>query len=224
MSSEFRAVKVMDLLENRPSLEEAIEERAKPEALKEGVTINEVRLAESSIPAELLIARKREQLAQQLAKAWKQEEMAQVQRQATENSRATAEQQSELVKAEIANKAAEKRAEARQKEGKGEQNYLMAIAAGQREQSNVLGVETTAKLQMFQQALKAFENLAEKNPEVLTKIFENPNKFVPTIVVNGNGGLEGASAIFGHLLGGGEKGVSQTRPATPTPQAVSENK
>ncbi len=60
LSQEFRAVRVLDLLENRSSIEEAIETRAKPEALKEGVTINEVRLAESAIPAELLIARKRE--------------------------------------------------------------------------------------------------------------------------------------------------------------------
>jgi hypothetical protein len=210
MTSEFRAVKVMDLLENRPSLEEAIEDRAKPESLKEGVTINEVRLAESAIPAELLIARKREQLAQQLAKAWKQEELAQGQRQKTENSRAQADQQTELVKAEIANKAADERAKARQKEGKGEQDYLTAIAMGQREQASVLGNETTAKLQMFQQALKAVQELAEKNPEVLIKVFENPQKFVPNIVVNGGGGLEGASAIFGHLMGG--RAVSTTQP------------
>jgi len=70
LAQDFRPVQVLDLLANRASVEDAIKERARPESLKEGVTINEVRLSESSIPPELLIARKREQLAQQLTKAW----------------------------------------------------------------------------------------------------------------------------------------------------------
>lgn len=203
---EFRSVRVLDLLENRASLEEAIEARAKPEALKEGVTIMEVRLAESAIPAELLIARKREQLAEQLAKAWKQEETSQKQRQLTENARAQAEQQTELVKAEIAAKAAKQRADARETEAKGEQAYLLAIAQGQKSQSEVLGKDMTAQLQMFQQTLKFFEGIAEKNPDIITKGLENAHKFVPSVVVNsdGKGGdMNGPLSIFGFLMGGG---------------------
>jgi hypothetical protein len=205
ITHEFRAVKVMDLLENRPSLEQAIEDRSKPEALKEGVTIMEVRLAESAIPAELLIARKREQLAQQLTAAWAQEETAQMQRQKTENARAQAEQQGELVKAEIAAKAALQRAKARETEGKAEQGYLMAIAEGQKAQSLVLGQETTAKLQMFQQGLAALKDVVEKQPELLITGMTNAQKFVPNIVVNGDGGVQGAAGIFGFLSGGGLK-------------------
>ncbi|MEN9647694.1 MAG: hypothetical protein RLY57_498 [Candidatus Parcubacteria bacterium] len=223
LASEFRAMKVMDLLENRSSLEAAIEILAKPEALKEGVSILEVRLSESSIPAELLIARKREQLAQQLAKAWTQEEIAQTQRQKTENARAQAEQQSELVKADIEAQAAEKRAQARETEGKGEKTYLIAVAEGQKAQSEVLGQETTARLQMFQTALKALTGIIEKNPELLASGLNNAHKFVPSVVVtgggnNGGGGMEGAAAIFGHLMGNKEnvspqKGNTTLQPA-----------
>jgi len=204
VANEFRAVKVMDLLENRASLEEAIESRAKPESLKEGVTVMEVRLSESAIPAELLIARKREQLAQQLTKAWFQEQIAQQQRQLTENSRAQAEQQSELVKAEIAAKAAKERANARITEGEGEKAYIIAIAEAQKAQSEVLGKDTTAKLQMFQQLLKAFQEIAEKNPEMITKGLENASKFVPQVVVNSSdkgGGLDSFASIFGFMTG-----------------------
>lgn len=215
---EFRAVKVMDLLEQRPSLEAAIEERAKPEAEKEGVTIMQVLLAESAIPAELLLARKREQLAQQLTKAWAQEEIAQTQRQAVENARAQAEQQAELVKADIAAQAAKKRAEARTTEGEGEKAYLMAIAEGQKAQAEVLGEEVTARLQMYQQGLKFTADLAEKNPEMLAAALNNATKFVPSVVVNngggtsGSGSLEGPAAIFGYLLGTG--GMTKVNPAT----------
>ena len=199
MASEFRAVKVMDLLESRASLEDAIEQRTKPEAMKEGVTIMEVRLSESAIPAELLIARKREQLAQQLTIAWKQEEVAQGQRQKTENARAQAEQQGELVKAEIAAKAAKERADARTTEGEGEKRYLVAIAEGQKSQAEILGKETTAKLQMFQQAIKAVQDITERNPELLAKAVENAHKFVPSVVVGQGAGLEGAASVFGFL-------------------------
>ncbi|MEN9613773.1 MAG: hypothetical protein RLZZ347_80 [Candidatus Parcubacteria bacterium] len=204
MHQEFRAVKVMDLLEQRASLEEAIDSRVRPEALKEGVTVNEVRLSESAIPAELLIARKREQLAQQLTKAWTAEQTAQAQRQLTENARSQAEQQGELVKADIAAQAAKQRANARTIEADGEKAYLLAVAEGQKAQSLVLGPETTAKLQMFQQLLKAGMELVEKNPEMIKAGLESAHKFVPTVMVNssgqGSGNMEGAAAVFGHLL------------------------
>lgn len=205
LAQEFRSVQVLDLLNNRASVEEAIRERARPEAMKEGVTINEVRLSESSIPPELLIARKREQLAQQLTKAWKQEQIAQTQRQQTENARAQANQQNDLVTAEISAQAALKRKEARTTEGEGEKAYLVAIAEGQKAQSGVLGPEITAKLQMFQQVLKTVGDMVEKHPDIITAGLNNAQKFVPNVSVTtsgGNGNLDGAAGIFGALMGG----------------------
>ena len=211
LQTEFRPVKVLDLLENRASLEEAAEERARPECLKEGVTLLEVRLSDSNTPAELLIARKREQLAQQLSKAWAEEERAQQQRQKTENAKAMADQQPTLVEAEIKQKRAEQLAKARETEAMGEQAYLNAIAQGQKSQAEVLGKEATIQMRMFEQVLKSLETLAEKNPAVLKAAFENPQKWVPTVVVSGGGGgLEGAAAIFGQLF--------RSQPEAPAPE------
>lgn len=223
MVSEFRAVKVMDLLENRPSLEEAIEEQAKPEALKEGVSIQEVRLSESAIPAELLTARKREQLAQQLEKAWVQEEKAQVQRQKVENAKAQAEQQQELVKAQIAAEAAEQRAQARETEANGEKAYLLAIAEGQAAQAKVLGEETTARIQMFQLGMKTLTEIAVEHPSIIENGLANAHKFVPSVVVSGGGSeLSGAAAVIGQMMGGRQEVIPPTAKApVKTAQAVS---
>jgi regulator of protease activity HflC (stomatin/prohibitin superfamily) len=208
-ASEFRAVRVLDLLDQRAPIEEAIEERAQPEALKEGVTINEVRLAESSIPAELLIARKREQLAQQLTKAWKQEEFAQAQRQKTENAKAQANQQSQLVEAQIYASAMLQRAEGRKTEGEGEKFYLSSVAEGQRLQAEAMGKDNALRLQMFQQMTKALTDIVAKNPEILKAALENPQKFVPTVSVSGGGGVEGAAAIFGQMFQGNKESPKQ---------------
>jgi regulator of protease activity HflC (stomatin/prohibitin superfamily) len=199
MASEFRAVRVLDLLDQRAPIEEAIEERAQPEALKEGVTINEVRLAESSIPAELLIARKREQLAQQLTKAWAQEEVAQAQRQKTENAKAQANQQSTLVEAQIYAAAMLQRSEGRKTEGEGEKSYLSSVAEGQRLQAEAMGQDNALRLQMFQQMLKTLSDIAEKKPEILLAALQNPQKFVPTVSVSGSS-AEGAAAVFGQMF------------------------
>ncbi len=203
IASEFRPVRVLDLLDQRASIEEAIENRVEPEALKEGVTVNEVRLSESSLPPELLIARKREQLAQQLKTAWAQEEIAQVQRQATENAKARAAQQSTLVQAQIGAQAAQERANGRRVEGEGERDYLTNIAQGQRESVAAIGEDNVLKLQMVQQLIAGVTNLAEKQPGVFQAFLSNPQKFVPTIVVGGGTqGIEGAASIFGGLMSG----------------------
>jgi hypothetical protein len=199
--TEFRPVKVLDLLDNRSSIEAAIEELIRPEGAKEFVTLLECRLSESSIPPELLIARKREQLAQQIKKAWDQEELAQVQRQKTENARAQAEQQSKLVEAEIAQKAAELTSKAVITKAEGEKKALIALAEGQKAQKDILGNEATVELRKFEMGLKALEELITKNPQVVQTALANAGKFVPEVVVSGdNGGLEGFAAVLGHLL------------------------
>lgn len=58
-----RRVRVLDVIENRSALEEEIEEIIHDEGLKAGVDIKEVRLLQPDLPPELLVARKREQLA-----------------------------------------------------------------------------------------------------------------------------------------------------------------
>ncbi len=101
--------------------------------------------------------------------------------------------------AEIAARAALEQKKARTTEGEGERAYLVAIAEGQKAQATVLGQETTARPQMFQQALKAIGDLVRENPQLLVTAIGNAQKFVPSVVVGDSAGLEGAAAIFGHL-------------------------
>jgi regulator of protease activity HflC (stomatin/prohibitin superfamily) len=85
-----RPTVVLDLIENRGVLEENVEQQIHPEGLKAGVDIKEVRFGDPVIPPEILLARKREQLAQQMKKAFVQERDAQQERIEAEQARATA--------------------------------------------------------------------------------------------------------------------------------------
>jgi uncharacterized membrane protein YqiK len=184
-----RPTKVLDTIENRTSLEQAILERAQIDGRRAGVDIKEIRLGESAIPPELLLARQREQLAGQLRAAYIQEQAAQEQRQQTEQARATAERQSDLVAAQISVKTAELLQQRRLAEGHGERLFLEEQAAGQTAQANVLGKDSVLKLQ----ALKQLLELLAQHPEVVA------NLKLPQVYVAG-GGLEGPAAVLGSFL------------------------
>ena len=192
-----RPTRVLDTVEHREVLEQAILERAQIDGKRAGVDIKEIRLGESAIPPELLLARQREQLAGQLRAAYVQEQIAQEQRQKTEQARATADQQRDIVTAEIAVKTARLNQDRRQAEGHAERLFLEEQAAGQTAQANVLGKDSVLKLQELKLAL----DLLAAHPELIANL-RLPQTFVA------GGGLEGPAAVLGALLkpaDGGEK-------------------
>lgn len=180
------AEKVLSLIdENRPTVEGKIEASVIPEGKKAGVTIKDVRLVDSMVPPELLVARLREQLAIQLQETFKREKQAQDQRIQTEKARSTADQQPELVAAEIRVKIAEKNKLASKLKGEGEKLQLTEIARGQKAQVAVLGQQRVMELAILAKIL----NAAVENPDIVK---------IPQILVSGpGGGLEGAAAILG---------------------------
>ena len=212
-----RPPRVLDLLDHRPVLEKTILERMQPEGAKAGVNVKEVRFGDPAVPPELLVARLRQQLAQQLHDSYGQEKIAQDARILTENAKATADQQRELVKAEIAEQAAQHNKTAAQLEGEGQQLKMEAIARGQSAQSNVLGQERVLELQKFEMVVNVIADLAKNHPQVIQAIVENASKFVPQTVVNsGNAsGLEGAAAVFGSLMKGSTNRANTTQDDKP---------
>ncbi len=144
-----RPTRVLDTIENRTILEQAILERAQIDGRRAGVDIKEIRLGESAIPPELLLARQREQLAGQLRAAYIQEQTAQEQRQKTEQARATADQQRDIVTAQTAVKVACSRRIAARRKATPSACYLEEQAAGQTAQAEVLGKDSVLKLQQL---------------------------------------------------------------------------
>jgi hypothetical protein len=182
----------LDLIENREAIEDTIESQIKVEARKAGVEIKEIRLGEPAIPPEILIARLRQQLADQLGEAYQRETEAQKQRIETEQARSTANEQPRLVESQIAVQVANQREQERAALGRAERQYLEEIAKGQMAQASVLGQDRVAMLQALEKVLASLE----REPQLVSIV----GKLVPNTVVNGSG-LEGAAAILGNALG-----------------------
>jgi hypothetical protein len=189
---EIRPTRVLDLIENREAIEDTIESQIKVEARKAGVEIKEIRLGEPAIPPEILIARLRQQLADQLGEAYQRETEAQKQRIETEQARSTANEQPRLVESQIAVQVANQREQERAALGRAERQYLEEIAKGQMAQASVLGQDRVAMLQALEKVLASLE----REPQLVSIV----GKLVPNTVVNGSG-LEGAAAILGNALG-----------------------
>ena len=189
-STVTRPTRVLDTIENRTVLEEAILKRAQEDGRRAGVDVKEIRLGESAIPPELLLARRREQLAGQLKAAYIQEQYSQEQRQKTEQARATADQQRDIVTAQVAVQTAKLAQDKREAEGHGERLFLEEQAAGQTAQANVLGKESVLKLQ----EVKLVLDLLGQHPELVANL-----KLPQVFVSGGQGGLEGAAAVLGSV-------------------------
>lgn len=189
---DIRPTRVLDLIENRNAIEDTIEDQIKLEARKAGVEIKEIRLGEPAIPPEILIARLRQQLADQLGEAYKRETEAQKQRIETEQARSTANEQPRLVESQIAVQVANQKEQERAALGRAERQYLEEIAKGQLAQAGVLGQDRVAMLQALEKVLASLE----RQPQLVTMM----GKLVPNTVVNGSG-LEGAAAILGNAMG-----------------------
>jgi regulator of protease activity HflC (stomatin/prohibitin superfamily) len=178
--------KVMDFVEERDALMEELETVLIPEGLKAGVTIQEARMGEPSLPPELMVARLRRQLASQMRETYEEEKKAQQERITVKREQATADQQPVLVAAEIQKQAAEHRKEQLRLEGEGEKLRLMEIAQGQEAQKSVLGSDRVYALQVLKEVL----TVAATNPDIIK---------VPVVSVRGIEGssLEGAAAVLG---------------------------
>jgi len=193
---------VLDLADNRARLEHAVEDAIRPEGLRAGIVIKEVKFGDPALPPELLVSRLRQQLADQLQVTYQQEQKAQTQRIETEKARATAEQQHQLVEALIGVQVAEQNKNAAKLRGEGQKLELEEVAQGQRAQADVLGQDRVLTITLVQQLLKAIQ----EKPEIVSLI----GRLVPQTVVSTSGqgtGLDSAAAILGALINNGGSAV-----------------
>lgn len=176
--------KALDFVSNREDITARLEAVLVPEGLKAGVNIQEVRLGEPALPPEVLLPQLRQQLADQLKVTYEKERIAQAQRIAVEKSRAEADQQNVLVRAQIEKEAAEQQKEKMRLLGEGEKLKLIEIAKGEKARVDVLGADKTAYLK----ALELTINAATENPGIVK---------VPAVVNYGGGSsLEGMATIL----------------------------
>jgi len=191
----------VDFVDKRVQIETECKSLLKLKAKQAGVPLKEFFFGNIDIPPAVLTPQKVEELSKKMEAAYVQQDKTYKQLIKTNETKATADQQSTLVKAKIKKQKAEYEKQAKQIEGEGIRLYteevakgkkfaLIQVAKGQKAQKDVLGAEKTFELQMWKETI----NFLKENPDVA--------KAVPQVYINKSGagndsGFEEGAAIMG---------------------------
>jgi len=133
----------------RSKIETAIDATLKLKGMGSWLTIKEFKMNNVYIKPELLVPDKRKQLANKMTETYKQEKLAYDEKVRTEKAREEASQQGTLVKAKIADQAADLYASAERKKGIGTRDRMLEEAKGQSALRDVFGNEKSFALEMM---------------------------------------------------------------------------
>jgi regulator of protease activity HflC (stomatin/prohibitin superfamily) len=154
-------VEATEFVTRRTEIESEIEKVLIREAIKSRVKVKEFRMTSVAIPPELLVPDKRKQLATKLQNTYREEQKAFHAKVETDKAKAQAEQQPELVRAQIQKQADKERAEAMRYQGLGERHKLEEIAKGQQAMVNVYGIDKAFKLK----SMDVMGEIAKDSPD-----------------------------------------------------------
>lgn len=222
IDSSFRnqasSTSAMNFMQDRQEEQRKAEERAKAELEKYHVECVSVLICQINLPQELMDTQTKKIIAQQQQAMYQDMQKAEQTRIATEKTRSEADQQKNLVEAEIGVKIAEqnKQKAIRFAEGESESIRLRAEgealgikAKGDAEGSKILAIgESTAKAYELQN--KAVGQQGVTAIEIAKQIASGNVKVTPDFLVQGGDNLGGLlSAFLTNIIAGNQKSVDK---------------
>jgi len=222
IDSSFRnqasSTSAMNFMQDRQEEQRKAEERAKAELEKYHVECVSVLICQINLPQELMDTQTKKIIAQQQQAMYQDMQKAEQTRIATEKTRSEADQQKNLVEAEIGVKIAEqnKQKAIRFAEGESESIRLRAEgealgikAKGDAEGSKILAIgESTAKAYELQN--KAVGQQGVTAIEIAKQIASGNVKVTPDFLVQGGDNLGGLlSAFLTNIIAGNQKTVDK---------------
>lgn len=139
----------IDFIMQRSKIEAEFRKEMLSRMSSAGVPAKEVYLANVDVPPAVVVPGKIQELSTKMAAAYKEQDKTYMQLIKTNETKATADQQSVLVEGKIADQKADYLKDAREKAGIGERQYLIAIAEGNKAVKAVYGDEKAFQMQII---------------------------------------------------------------------------
>jgi regulator of protease activity HflC (stomatin/prohibitin superfamily) len=187
----------MNFMQDRAEEQAKAEERARLELEKYHVECVSVLISQIILPQELMSIHTRRVIASQQQEMFIEQQKAEQQRIATENTRAQADQQITVVTAQIGVQVAEQTRQKTIIEAEGRARAV--VLEGEAEGTKILAVGT-ATAQAYEQQQQAVGQANLFGIEVSKAIAAAGLKITPDIVVSGGNGDGGGANIFGAFL------------------------
>jgi uncharacterized membrane protein YqiK len=166
------------------------------------------------LPAEMVSVLTQREIANQEIATFRKQQEAQQERIAMEQARGTADMQQDLARSQVSVEIKSNNATARKAEADGEAQYIGKTGAAQGEKVRAIGM---ARAEAYQAQVAALGQIPTAAVNVATALSEGSHKFVPEVLVSGEGGgpVGGLAAVLTRYFQ--NLGPSEPRPVKETP-------
>jgi regulator of protease activity HflC (stomatin/prohibitin superfamily) len=162
-------------------------------------------------PEELVTVLTQREIAHQEIETYRKQDEAQRQRTAMEQSKGIADMQSELARSRVGVEIKSNDAEARKREAEGEASFIRETGAARGAEVEAIGL---ARANAYTRQVDALGAGPTALVNLATALAESKNRFIPEVLVAGQGGtFEGLAATLTQLV----KSTAKNGAAKPTP-------
>jgi regulator of protease activity HflC (stomatin/prohibitin superfamily) len=165
------------------------------------------------LPAELVRVLTEREIANQEIETFRKQEEAQRQRITMEQSKGVADMQSGLARSRVGVEIKSNDAEARKREAEGEATFIRETGAARGAEVEAVGL---ARAHAYQKQVEALGSNATTLVNLAAALAESKNRFVPEVMVAGQGAsLDALAASLTRMLGNHEPKNGDARPPAP---------
>jgi hypothetical protein len=200
--NKLQSMPAIRFIETRQQVQEEAYEHLKDQLDQYRVETRGVYIQDVILPEALVNVLTQREIANQEIETYKKQRSAQEERIAMENSKGTADMQSDLAKSKVGVDIKTNNANARTEEARGEAEYIRQTGTARGAEVEAVGL---ARARGYQAQVQALGSNATALVNVITALSVGSSKFVPDILVtsgSGGGAMEGLAATAMRFLAG----------------------
>jgi len=200
--NKLQSMPAIRFIETRQQVQEEGFEHIKEQLEQYRVETRGVYIQDVILPEALVTVLTQREVANQEIETYKKQRSAQEERIAMENSKGTADMQSDLAKSKVGVDIKTNNANARTEEARGEAEYIRQTGTARGAEVEAVGL---ARAKGYQAQVEALGSNATALVNVITSLSQGMSKFVPDILVtsgSGGGAMDGLAATAMRFLAG----------------------
>jgi len=206
---KLQSMPAVDFIKTRQKVQEEAYEHINKHLLQYKVETKGVYIQDVLLPESLVTVLTAREIANQQIETYQKERASQDERIKMEQAKGIADMQSNLARSEVEVKIKQNNATARKAEAEGEATYIKETGSAKGAEVEAVGM---ARARGYEAQVKALGQVQTAVVNAVTALAEKGVKFVPEVLVTGNGGpIDGLAGVLTRVFSG--QVSAQPRPA-----------
>jgi len=197
---KLQSMPAVDFIKTRQRVQEEAYEHINKHLLQYKVETKGVYIQDVLLPESLVAVLTAREIANQQIETYQKERASQDERIKMEQAKGIADMQSNLARSEVEVKIKQNNAAARKAEAEGEATYIKETGSAKGAEVEAVGM---ARARGYEAQVKALGQVQTAVVNAVTALAEKGVKFVPEVLVTGNGGpIDGLAGVLTRLFSG----------------------